>query len=180
MLKIRVRQNLLIKHLEVKEAKLLFELVDKNRDHFKKWLNWVNFIQNIEQEKRYLKSLSQDEFKAGSIDMGIWLDDKIIGTLGLINIDRLNKHATLGYCLDEEHQHKGIVTDCCHKLIQFAFNELGINRIEIKVAQNNFRSKAVARRLGFRHEGTLRQSYHINSTFVDCELFSKLKSEFKP
>ncbi len=179
MLKIKVRQNLTLKHLQVKEAKQLFDFIEKNRDHFKKWLNWVNFIRTIEHEKQYLKSLSQDEFKAPSIDLGIWLDDVLVGTMGITNIDRLNKSASLGYCLDEDYQHKGIITDCCQKFLNFAFNELGLHRIEIKTTQTNFRSKAVARRLGFKHEGTLRQAYYINSAFLDCELFSKLKPEIR-
>lgn len=178
MLKIKIKQNLTLQQLQVKDAKILFDFVNRNRDYLKRWLNWVNFIQTVEHEKRHLESLSSDIHKANSVNFGIWADDKIIGTMVLINIDRLNKTAVLGYCLDAEYQHMGIITECGQKLLNFAFKELGLHRIEIKTAQNNFRSKAVARRLGFKLEGTLRQAYYLQNTFIDCDLFSKLKSEF--
>lgn len=177
MLKIKVKQNIVLQQLETRDAKALFEFVDRNRDHLKKWLNWVNFMQTVEHEKKYLENLSKDTRKAVSIDLGIWYDDKIIGSIGLINIDRMNKTAMLGYCLDADYQHMGIVTECCQKLLVYAYKELGLHRIEIKVAQNNFRSKAVARRLGFKSEGTLRESYYLQNAFIDCDLFSKLKNE---
>lgn len=179
MIKIKVRQNIILQQLHVRDAKNLFNFVDKNRDHLKKWLNWVNFIQTVEHEKKYLENLSQDTRKAVSIDLGIWYEDEIIGSIGLINIDRMNKTAMLGYCLDADYQHMGIVSDCCRKLLIYAFKELGLHRIEIKIAQNNLRSKAVARRLGFKLEGTLRQAYYLQNTFIDCDLFSLLKPEFQ-
>ena len=180
MINIQINPNLKLKHLEKKEAKEVFDFIEKNRAHLKKWLNWVNFIQSLEQEKKYLASLSQDIFKSPTIDLGIWYEDKLIGTMGLINIDRLNRNANLGYCLDSEFENKGIMTECCEKFIDFSFKSLNLHRIEIRTAVDNFRSKAVARRLGFKPEGVLKEVYFINNEFIDCEIFSKIKSEIKP
>lgn len=177
MLKIKVKQNIFLKQAEVKEAKGFFDYINKNRDHLKKWINWINFIQTIEHEKQYLESLPTDIHKADTIALGIWEEDKVIGSMGLINIDRMNKSAVFGYGLDQDYQHMGIITDSGQKFLTYAFKELGLHRIEVRIAQNNFRSKAVARRLGFKSEGTLRQAYYLHNTFIDCDLFSKLKNE---
>ncbi len=179
MLTIRVNQNIELRQFQKKDAKILFEFININRDYLKKWLNWVNFIQSVEQEKKYLDSLLQDINKAPSIDFSIWYDKKLVGTLGLVNIDRLNRCANLGYCIDEAFQSKGIITESCNAIIEKAFKEFNIHRLEIRTAADNFRSKAVARRLGFRSEGTLRECYYINNGFIDCEVFGKIKVETK-
>lgn len=177
MLNLEIDQYITLKMLKVEDAEALFNFVDRNRNHFKKWLNWVNSTQTIEDQKKYLKTLSQDIHKANSIDLGIWNENKIIGIIHLTNIDRINKIGVLGYSIDENYQSRGIITECSKVFLDFVFKELQLHRIEIKTAKDNLKSKAVAQRLGFKSEGILRQAYFINDEFVDCELFSKLSTD---
>lgn len=174
MLNLKVNHDIEMKQLLVENAEALFDFVNRNRNHLKKWLNWINSTQTIEDQKNYLKTLSQDIHKSSNIDLGIWNENKIIGIIHLTNIDRINKVGVLGYCIDENYQNRGIATECSKVFLDFVFKKLQLHRIEIKTAKYNLKSKAVAKRLGFKSEGILRQAYFINDKFVDCELFSKL------
>lgn len=177
MLNLKVSQNIEMKQLSVDDAETLFNFVDRNRDYLKNWLNWIDSTQTIEDQKKYLETLSHNVNATSSIDLGIWYENKIIGVIHLTNIDRINKVAALGYCIDENYQYKGIITECSKIILNFAFKELNLHRIEIKTIKENLKSKAVAQRLSFKSEGVLRQSCYINNEFVDCELFSKLSTD---
>lgn len=174
MINIKINEDIEIKLIKVEDAEALFDFVDRNRNHLKKWLNWVNTVQTINDEIKHLKTLSQDIYTSKSIDFGIWYDNKIIGTISLTNVDRINKIANLEYRLDENYQHKGIITECSKVLIDFAFKKLLLHRIELKILKENFRSKAVGERLDFEFEGVMRESYYLDGKFLDFELFSKL------
>lgn len=84
----------------------------------------------------------------------------------------------IGYWIDREEQGKGIVSAATVKLIAFAFDTIGINRIEIRCAADNRRSAAIPRRLGFQQEGCLRQSEFRNGRLRDFLVFGLIKSEW--
>lgn len=68
------------------------------------------------------------------------------------------------------------MTKCVERLCTFAFDDLGMNRIEIKCAVNNFPSRRIPERLGFRLEGIERDGELLaNNIFTDIAVYSKLK-----
>ena len=92
-------------------------------------------------------------------------------------MDYENKKATIGYWLDKEHQGKGIMTRSVKILINFAFTELGLNRIQINCAPENTKSSSIPKRLGFTKEGITRQAEWIYDHFVDWEQYSLIKAK---
>lgn len=70
------------------------------------------------------------------------------------------------------------MTQSVRCLCRFAFNDLNINRIQIKCATLNFPSKNILKRLGFQLEGIEREGELLSdSTFTDLEIYSLLKSD---
>ena len=88
-----------------------------------------------------------------------------------------NQKTEIGYWLSEKFQHKGIVTHSCKALIDFAFSEMNLHRIQLKAATKNFKSQAVAKRLGFTVEGIERDGELHSHGFVDLKVFSLLKED---
>lgn len=60
-------------------------------------------------------------------------------------------------------------------MIALCFNDLDLNRIEIKCATANLRSKTVPEKLGFLKEGVIRQGEFVHGEFIDLSLYSLLK-----
>ena len=57
------------------------------------------------------------------------------------------------------------MTKAIKSLIKHAFNKLNLNRLKIKIASENFKSIAIAKRLNFQKEGALRQNEYLNDKF---------------
>jgi ribosomal-protein-serine acetyltransferase len=70
------------------------------------------------------------------------------------------------------------VTKACRVLLDYAFNDLKLNRVDIYCAAENAKSRAVAERLGFTHEGTLREAQWVRERFVDLAVYGILASEW--
>lgn len=175
MKKIVVDENILLRPTEEIEPKVVFELIDSNREHFGEFLSWVPFIQTIEDEEQFIERMKNDETSVG---FSVFYNDKLVALTGLVEINKINKNAQLGYSLDKNYQGKGIMTKACKKILEYGFNELDLQRIEIRAAVNNQKSKAVIKRLGAAYEGIARHSYLLNGKFLDCEVYSILKNEY--
>jgi len=102
-----------------------------------------------------------------------------VGLIGFKDTDRRNRKTEIGYWLSEQYQKQGIVTKAVDKLCEFAFNTLGLNRVQIKCAVGNIPSKNIPKRLGFKLEGIERQGELLTgNVFTDLEIYSKLKSDY--
>lgn len=66
------------------------------------------------------------------------------------------------------------------KLLRFAFQELNMNRVQVKVAIGNSKSAAIPKKLGFIFEGTEREGERHKNKYLDLEVYSLLKSDLKP
>ncbi|MFK3938558.1 GNAT family N-acetyltransferase [Alkalihalobacillus sp. NPDC078783] len=71
------------------------------------------------------------------------------------------------------------MTAVVKELIHYAFNELELNRVEIRVAVHNSRSQSIPKRLGFVNEGCIRQAEKLYDQYVDHTLYGLLKTEWK-
>lgn len=167
-----------LKQLIINEAEELFTLVDKNRNYLRKWLSWVDNNKTIEDTQQFIHNSLEKAVNGKGADFGIYYNKKLAGTIGFHELDTKNKKTTIGYWLDESSQHKGIMTCSVKILLHFAFDSLGINRIQINCALGNMKSSAIPTRLGFKKEGIVRQCEWLNDHFVDWEQYSLLKEEY--
>lgn len=175
---IPVDETLSLQLLEESHAGSLLHLVDANRIHLREWLPWVDNMQEVEHSHNYILSC-QKQFEEGT-DLGfaIMFRNKMAGRIGIHHINQQNKTGEIGYWLAGGLQGMGIVTRCCTALIRYGFTGLGLNRIVIKCAVGNDRSRAIAEKLNFQKEGILRQGEWVNGSFVDLYQYAMLKEEW--
>ncbi len=107
-------------------------------------------------------------------------DVRPIGTLGFYKWSpSAGYQAEMGYDLAKEHWGKGIMTEAMTAVIDFGFERMGLNRIEVYVMPRNKRSVRMIRRLGFKREGLIRQRYFDEfGNFTDDILFSMLRRDW--
>ena len=109
------------------------------------------------------------------------LDGKLIGNLGLINIDWKNSQAVLGIVLGEkEYWGQGYGTDAIRALLSFAFTKMNLNRIRLSVFDYNERAQRCYRKCGFQLEGRLRQAHFSDGRYHDELVMGILREEFDP
>ena len=108
-------------------------------------------------------------------------EDRPIGSLGFYRWDPSRGYqAEMGYDLERELWGKGIMTEAMMSVIDFGFEKMELNRIEVFIMPRNKRSIKLVKRLGFKREGLLRQRcYDEFGHFTDDILFSMLKADWK-
>lgn len=102
---------------------------------------------------------------------------EIIGTCGFNSIDFENARAEIGYDIANIHWGLGYAPEGIRALINLAFGNLQLNRIEAKVEPANINSIHVLQKLNFTFEGTLRQYEKSKGNFVDINIYSLLKTD---
>jgi ribosomal-protein-serine acetyltransferase len=80
--------------------------------------------------------------------------------------------------LEDRHAGPAYSLEDCRALLDHAFYELKLNRVEIRCAAENNCSRAVPERLGFRQDGVLRQAEWLHEHFVDLVIYSMLAGEW--
>lgn len=178
MMSIQVNDKISLEFLEEVHAPTLFYLVNDNREHLKKWLPWVDNMQAVENAKDYISSCLRQAAEKTDFAYAIMYERKMVGRIGIHHINRQNKIGEIGYWLADGLQGLGIVTKSCKALIYYGFKELGLNRVEIKCATGNDKSRAIAEKLRFKQEGILRQAEWLNGNFIDLYLYAMLKEEW--
>lgn len=103
--------------------------------------------------------------------------DDLIGfaRLGLTGVHA----AKLGYAIRADQWNRGYATDATRTIANFGFTELGLHRITAAIGPDNHASIAVAKRLGMRYEGRLRDHVHTNGSWRDSLLYSVLAHEWR-
>lgn len=153
-------------------AKIIFDIIDANRDEFRPWLEFTDFVKKPEDE---LPVLQDDK---NSAEWFILWNKNIVGRIGFVGLSARNNRGEVGYWLDHRAGGRGIMTQAFMLLEQNAFEKWDFHRIEVKVDPDNVKSLGVVRRMNFIQEGILRQDHFINGVYRDTILFSKLKSEY--
>ena len=179
MFEYHVDDEIKLRLLEPRHADALFALVDSNRQHLRQWLPWLNDNIAVSDTSRFIKATQKQFADDSGFVSGIWYCDELVGVIGHNRIDWENRISWPGYWLAGKFQGKGIMTKSCRALIHHAFTELQLNRIDIRCAVENSKSRAIPERLGFQQEGVIRQAEWLYDKFVDHIVYGMLKSDWQ-
>lgn len=175
---IEVDKEIKLTQLELSDAKDIFETIDSQREYLGRWLPFVALTREISNSEQFVDSVVNAPEGRAEYVFAIKKNNQFVGLIGFKDTDRLNRKAEIGYWLSEKFQKQGIITKSVEKLCEFAFEEMGINRIQIKCAVGNKLSSNIPKRLGFKLEGVERQGELLTGgVYTDLEIYSKLKSE---
>jgi ribosomal-protein-serine acetyltransferase len=176
---LKAGRGLELRPLNLRDAKALFALVEANRDRLRRWLPWPDANRSVLDSRAYILRV-RAQGRAGTAEsFGIWWRERLVGVAGFVWIDVTHQSAAIGYWLAGEAEGHGLMTASVSALLRHGFRDLKLNRIEIRAGVRNRRSRAIPERLGFRHEGTLRESERLADRFVDHAVYGLLADEWK-
>jgi [ribosomal protein S5]-alanine N-acetyltransferase len=104
-------------------------------------------------------------------------DRKLVGGIGLHDLDGTHLNAEVGYWLGRPFRGQGYAQEALRAIVRTAFRGLGLHRLTARVFLGNENSIRVLRHCGFRREGTLRDEVVKDGTFRSNHLFSLLSSD---
>jgi RimJ/RimL family protein N-acetyltransferase len=133
-------------------------------------------ISIAEEEKWFERKLAQTDSELFAIETA---DGTHIGNVELMDIDLRHRHAELGIVLGEKaYWGKGYGSDAICTLLRFAFQEMNLHRVYLRVYEDNARGIRAYEKCGFRHEGRLREANYRRGRYYDELLMGVLDHEY--
>lgn len=165
-----------LKVLGPEDALIMSEYYRKNEEHLKhvEPTREISFY-NIQTQRKILEESYRQCINGTSLDMGIFKSDVLIGKIKLSNIVYgVFKSAFVGYSIDENYQGKGYMSEALGLICDYAFEVMGLHRIEASTLMDNNKSKRVLKACGFEELGVNKSYLYIDGQWKDHLSFYKI------
>lgn len=174
-------ENIYVRLVQESDAQGLLALEVRNRDFFQNFTGTREeaFYTLEGQSDRIKSSMALKEEDRGYVfiiaEKG---QDEIIGEVILSEVVRENLQSCwIGYFLDKEHNGKGYMTEAVKLVVDYAFETLGLHRLEAGVMPHNIGSIKVLLKAGFHKEGIAKKNVNINGRWEDHQTLAIVKEE---
>jgi RimJ/RimL family protein N-acetyltransferase len=162
----------------------------KHIDVFLKWFNDPEITQYLLMYKPITRDWEEKWFEAikdkeDSVYFSILLlnqenSEKLIGNCAIDDMDSKNRSCTCGITIGEKEYHgKGYGTEAMEMLVEYGFNILNMNRIELSVFEFNTRAYKAYQKVGFLEEGRKRQARYHNGKYCDEIIMAILRKDWE-
>lgn len=141
-----------------------------------------NAITSIEQAQDLINKWEKQYDNEDGFRWGVFLKEnphRLIATIALHYWDKNSNVIELGADLVRSEWRKGLAYEFTRPVLNFAFTELEINRLELRCDPRNIASVKIADKFGFTYEGTLREYVFVESKgYLDESVYSLLRKEY--
>jgi len=131
--------------------------------------------------RRRLRQYAQDRRDGTGYSFLIFRagDDALLGGINITNIRRgIVEAGSLGYWIGAPYAGHGYMSEAMHCMLRFAFERLGLHRVEAACLPNNAASRALLRKSGFKEEGLARKYLRIDGVWRDHQTFAILRDDW--
>lgn len=175
---LKVDSEIDLRRLQMSDAEEIFRTIDSQRDYLGEWLPFVETTKDVSSVEEFVKYVLSKPKENSEFAYTIRKNGDFAGLIDIKTTDLLNRKTEIGYWLSEEFQGQGIMTKAVERICKYAFQDLGLNRVQIKCASENYASQNIAKRLDFVLEGVERDGELLsNDQFTDLIIYSKLKRD---
>ncbi|GAB4448655.1 MAG: GNAT family protein [Anaerolineales bacterium] len=173
-------ERLVIRCYQPADTQLLANSILESLEHLKPWMPWAHdeprsFELRLQGVQRFRGRFDmQEDYVYGIFDPQ---ETRLLGSTGLHT--RIGeRQLEIGYWLHKDYINRGLITESTAALIKVAFEVIHIHRVEIHCDPRNHASAAIPRKLGFTHEGTLRQKTPFREGWSDSMIWGLLDEEY--
>lgn len=172
----------LIRRFREGDGKTFFDLTQDNysyiEDHFPKM---TKAISDANTGEAFVRTKIANWLLQTEYIFGIWDNEStaLIGYVHFLNIDWSIPRAEIGYFIDQNRAGQGLMTEVLARMVQYSFSQLKLNKLVLKTLQDNYASQRLARKVGFRREGDLRNEFHkASGGLFDIMAFGLTREEY--
>lgn len=171
--------RLILRRFTLEDAPAMYENWASD-DDVTKFLTWPTH-QNVDVSRMVLRDWVANYEKLDFYQWAIVPKElgQPIGTIGTVELDDRARRAHIGYCSGKQWWHQGFMSEALKAVMDFLFDEVGMNRIDSRHDPRNPNSGAVMRKCGMKYEATLRQSDWNNQGICDACWYAALREERK-
>lgn len=169
--------RLRLRPIEQKDAEALFTILSDERvtEYYGHGPH-----RTINHTRELIRQIQERYEMSEAIRWGITFkgEDALIGSCSLHRFGPGYHYCQTGYELNPLYWRRGIAEEAMRAVLDYAFNEMGLHRVEAIIDIANAGSKGLLLKLGFSYEGNLRQRYFQDDQFLDEYYFGLLKHEW--
>ena len=172
-------ERLTLRRAVVEDAQPMFDNWASD-DEVTKFLTWPTHS-SVEVTKMvvdsWIKGYEQDNFYQWIIELKE--TGQPIGSISAVRQDEKLALAEIGYCMGRKWWHRGIMSEALQAVIDYLFDQVGMNRVESRHDPNNPHSGGVMRKCGMKYEGTMRGADRNNQGICDAAHYAILRGEWE-
>jgi len=163
--------NVKIRPYKEDDVRDYYGAVIETKSELSKWLPWCTDDYSYTDAEEWVEYAMRGE---RSRDFVIEVDGVFAGSVSLNRIDRLHKVANIGYWVRKSFMSSGVCTEAVKQLIEYAFKEEGLHRLEIYMAVDNISAVRVAEKVADDREGVMKERVCCEGRHKDAYLFAVL------
>lgn len=150
-------RRLLMRPPEAGDGPEVNRAVADSFSELKPWMDWAQEMPSVEFSETWVRSAHVEYLSRRELPLLLYekASGDLVGASGFVRPDWHVPKVEIGYWCRTPFAGRGYITEAVAALTRFAFDELAMARVEIRMDDLNVRSWRVAERLGFRREGTL-------------------------
>ncbi len=166
-----------LRPLEPWQAAEFLAHMDRARATVDPWIPWASISTDLPSATATLQRYADRAAADTGRLFGIWLDGTLVGGTMFVGFDAASGNCEVGCWLEPSATGRGLITRAVRVLIDWALDTRGMHRVEWRCRPDNTASAAVARRLGMRREGTLREVFPWHGERHDNEVWALLATD---
>lgn len=173
----KIDEDVSIHFLTYDFSEPLFKLIDSNRTMLKQWFPWPDFTKTPADSENFIKSQLLAYANNTILPIAVCYQGELVGMSDLHAINQDQRSAEIGYWLAKKYQGLGIMSKATKALISLGIKQYDLHVIRIAAEVDNQPSRAIAERLGFHYDGTLRACVIRDEQPRDHAMYSILAEE---
>lgn len=174
----KVDEMMTIRMLKASEAKDFFQITEASRQSLEKWIPGIQHTQTHEDALNLILHAFELYANERGLNTGIFLEDELIGVISVNEFDWRKRVGYIGYWLSETHRGKGLMTKATKGFIHCLFKKYPLNKVEIHVARENIKSRAIPERLGFKKERIIKDAEWLKDHYVDHIIYGLFRKDW--
>lgn len=155
------------------------QLAKENFEYLEEWLAWPPHCKSKLDFEEFVQRSLHDYADGKSMVCAVFYQNELVGNASFNTINHDLKKVEIGYWLAKPFQGKGVMTRVCEALIEIAFSEFDMQKIQISAAVENKPSRSVCERLGMTLEGIITNEEYLGGRIVDHAIYGLHKDKIK-
>lgn len=146
------------------------------------WLPWAHAGYGRAEAMRFLRDSGAAWAEGRAFDFAIRSrlePDRHLGNISVWPTSQRERSGEIGYWIRSDATGAGVATEAAARVTDVAFAELGMHRVTLRIAVGNRASERVAEKLGYVHEGLLREEVLVRGTWLDHTLWAMLEDDYR-
>ena len=178
----RQTPRLALRPFRRRDAAALYDAVAPSLPELRRWLPWAATEYTRAAAQHFVRDSVSAWVEGRAFDFAVRTKDDPDRHLGNVSVwftSHPNKVGEVGYWVRTDETGRGVCTEAAARVLQVAFEELQMHRVMLRIAVGNTASERVATKLGFVHEGLLRDEVKVGSRWLDHTVWGLLESEWR-